>query len=333
MCEEDSDDSEAVAKLLEINDSIHRTVERYKLIKKGDIDAASRIPKGTLGTSTGVGKNAANELSLIDFDPEPSMENGSKGMATGTEATTVEDDLLGLSVEDNPSAQSGFISLGFGANSGVPGPPLLSSTMQEKFSTPFATTSPPQQPPQPPQHPRADYNPFSAFTSAQPSSKPASPLPLLQQRQPQQQRPQPKTSGAPIVQADPFAALVNPSSRSSSPFNRQTATRPVAPSSSLLDLADSSSQAGAPSRNGVATEDEWNFASSLPETTLPASRRLEVHSSLIKIDFFANRPAGQQSIQIMAQFSNNTARAIHGLHFQVAVEKVWLVLSKLIFRC
>ena len=53
MCEEESDDSEAVAKLLEINDSIHRTIERYKLIKKGDLDAASKIPKGTLGASMG----------------------------------------------------------------------------------------------------------------------------------------------------------------------------------------------------------------------------------------------------------------------------------------
>ncbi|MCJ1302906.1 hypothetical protein MMC08_005711, partial [Hypocenomyce scalaris] len=73
MCEEESDDQEAVAKLLEINDSIHRTVERYKLIKQGDLDAALKIPKGTLGTSTGVSRTADNELSLIDFggDPEP----------------------------------------------------------------------------------------------------------------------------------------------------------------------------------------------------------------------------------------------------------------------
>ena len=33
MCEEESDDHEAVAKLLEINDSIHRTIQRYKLVK------------------------------------------------------------------------------------------------------------------------------------------------------------------------------------------------------------------------------------------------------------------------------------------------------------
>src|SRR5271168_3315874 len=111
MCEEESDDHEAVAKLLEINDSIHRTVERYKLMKKGDVDAASKIAKGTLGTSTGVGKNAANELSLIDFDPEPSATSSTGDMldtSTGpSKATTVEDDLLSLSMNDNSYGQSG----------------------------------------------------------------------------------------------------------------------------------------------------------------------------------------------------------------------------------
>lgn len=118
MCEEESDDAEAVNKLLEINDSIHRTIERYKLIKQGDIVAASKIPKGTLGTSTGVSKNADNELSLIDFggdepSPDPSISTNG-GNASKTES--LEDDLLGLSMQDNAYGQSGGIALGFGAN-------------------------------------------------------------------------------------------------------------------------------------------------------------------------------------------------------------------------
>lgn len=118
MCEEESDDSEAVAKLLEINDSIHRTIERYKLMKKGDFDAANQIPRGTLGTSTGVGKNAANELSLIDFGGEESSSNGASAPAEQPAQTSVEDDLLGLSFQDNskPYGQAGGISLGFGEN-------------------------------------------------------------------------------------------------------------------------------------------------------------------------------------------------------------------------
>lgn len=119
MCEEESDDSEAVAKLLEINDSIHRTIERYKLIKKGDLAAASKIPKGTLGTSTGVGKTSDNELSLIDFDgdSEPSVgESASQSVGGQHKSESLEDDLLGLSFQDKNYGQSGGIALGFGAN-------------------------------------------------------------------------------------------------------------------------------------------------------------------------------------------------------------------------
>lgn len=118
MCEEESDDHEAVAKLLEINDSIHRTVERYKLMKKGDITGASQIAKGTLGTSIGVNSN--NELSLIDFGGE-SDTNGNDSAGTSQQHTNgLEDDLLGLSIGGGSSfGQGGGISLGFGANSGV----------------------------------------------------------------------------------------------------------------------------------------------------------------------------------------------------------------------
>ena len=114
MCEEESDDSEAVAKLLEINDSIHRTIERYKLIKKGDVDAASKIPQGTLGTSTGVHKTADNELSLIDFGGDEAQSSGPKSDEQKT--ASLQDDLLGLSVQDQGFGQGGGIALGFGAN-------------------------------------------------------------------------------------------------------------------------------------------------------------------------------------------------------------------------
>jgi ADP-ribosylation factor-binding protein GGA len=118
MCEEESDDHEAVAKLLEINDSIHRTVERYKLMKKGDVEAAQKIAKGTLGTSTGVSKNADNELSLIDFDG-PSDTNGDTNNTTGQQPGGLEDDLLGLSMSDSTFGQGGGISLGYGANTSM----------------------------------------------------------------------------------------------------------------------------------------------------------------------------------------------------------------------
>ena len=120
MCEEESDDQEAVAKLFEINDSIHRTIERYKLTKKGDLEGASKIPKGTLGTSTGVTKTADNELSLIDFSGDPEIKGDPSSNPDGIDeqkSASVEDDLLGLSISNQSYGQSGGIALGFGENS------------------------------------------------------------------------------------------------------------------------------------------------------------------------------------------------------------------------
>jgi len=128
MCEEESDDHEAVAKLLEINDSINRTIERYKRLKKGDIEGANQVAKGG---SKSAGKS--NELSLIDLDdnqpaPQPA--------APSTSASKIEDDLLGLSIGDTGGGgggssssssstygQTGSIALGFGANTSMTRPP------------------------------------------------------------------------------------------------------------------------------------------------------------------------------------------------------------------
>ena len=132
MCEEESDDQEAVAKLFEINDSIHRTIERYKLIKKGDVDGASKIPQGTLGTSTGVGKTANNELSLIDFSGDPEPSGSASGTVNGSseqKETSLQDDLLGLSVQDQDYGQGGGIALGFGANSSKGSPSGATGTI------------------------------------------------------------------------------------------------------------------------------------------------------------------------------------------------------------
>jgi ADP-ribosylation factor-binding protein GGA len=124
MCEEESEDHEAVAKLLEINDSIHRTVERWKLLKKGDVEGAAKIAKGApipsfqSSAKAGGGVSAANELSLIDFDAEVSGSDGTgNNVGSSSQAGGLENDLLGLSMGDsNTFGQGGGISLGFGAN-------------------------------------------------------------------------------------------------------------------------------------------------------------------------------------------------------------------------
>lgn len=133
MCEEESDDHEAVAKLLDINDSIHRTVERYRLLKKGDHEGAANIAAGgpihVAASSTN--KGAASEQSLIDFDADAVGANGSGPGDRGASQTAgVEHDLLGLSIGDSSSfGQTGGIALGFGANTSehlLPSPASLS---------------------------------------------------------------------------------------------------------------------------------------------------------------------------------------------------------------
>lgn len=84
-------------------------------MKKGDMTAAAQIPKGTLGTSgAGVTKGPDNELSLIDFGPEDALgDEPPAAQATGKAPASLEDDLLGLSVNESNSGQ---ISLGGAGN-------------------------------------------------------------------------------------------------------------------------------------------------------------------------------------------------------------------------
>jgi ADP-ribosylation factor-binding protein GGA len=130
MCEEESDDHEAVAKLFEINDSIHRTVERYKLMKKGDMEGAAKVASGAPPPSQSAAagaSSAANELSLIDFDADAPSSNGNGAGPSTSQTGGLENDLLGLDLggESSTYGQGGNIALGFGANSSMS--PLPSS--------------------------------------------------------------------------------------------------------------------------------------------------------------------------------------------------------------
>ncbi|KAG8529149.1 uncharacterized protein KY384_005784 [Bacidia gigantensis] len=237
MCEEESDDAEAVAKLLEINDSIHRTIERYKLVKQGDLEAASKIPKGTLGTSTGVTKTGDNELSLIDFSGEAESQgdaNGNTDATGGQRATSVEDDLLGLSIQNQDYGQSGGIALGFGANTNIPGPSLLSSTTQGN-----SARAPSDQPPAYQQptlsHPKPNYDPFSSVNSSSRHASGTSTPAGFSSFQSQFQQPPKSTQTAP----DPFASLSSPQpSQSVQPSQIPQASA----SASLFDFSSSSTQ-------------------------------------------------------------------------------------------
>lgn len=317
MCEEESDDHEAVARLLEINDSIHRTVERYKLMKKGDMEGASKIAAGAPPSSqpSASSGNTANELSLIDFDGDASGEtngNGSSAAAGGSsQGAGIENDLLGLDIGGDSSnfGQGGNIVLGFGANQSkyfsfaicylqrfcmfwftdmnvpctdIPGPALLSSMTQDNSARGNIANQAPS------------FAQFGSFSSPAVSQS-TTPQPSAQQ----QPQPPPAYQGA----ADPFAALAGTSSTSTPP-----------PSGRV------------PQPTGANEDDEWSFASSLPPaaaSSKPKEHKGSISESSLRTDFLAGRTTGaSNSIHMAFAFSNNSAQPITELHFQLAVTKV-----------
>ncbi|KAH6638562.1 VHS domain-containing protein [Truncatella angustata] len=292
MCEEESEDHEAVAKLLEINDSIHRTVERWKLVKKGDYEGAAKIAQGapipslqSTAKPGASGGSAANELSLIDFDGDASGTNGaSNNEGSSSQAGGLENDLLGLSMGDSGGfGQAGGISLGFGANPNVPG--LLSSTTQNSTAGGVPTTTSP-----PPQA----FSPFSAFTSAPSASQSNTPQPNFMSAF------APPKASAPAN--DPFASLTSPQ------FGSKPATpKPAAPAPAVSN-----------------DEDEWSFSSALPSDTpaLPKEHSAVVKEGQLRIDMKAARsPQAPAAIALSFAFSNATPQPISELHFELAVTK------------
>ncbi|KAG7434689.1 putative ADP-ribosylation factor-binding protein [Fusarium oxysporum f. sp. raphani] len=269
MCEEESDDHEAVAKLLEINDSIHRTAERYKLMKKGDIEGAAKVAAGgpppSAPGATASSSSATNELSLIDFDVDASSNGAqsSNAAAPSANAGGLENDLLGLDIggESSSFGQGGGIALGFGANQNIPGPALLSSMTQDNSARGQVST------PTPP--------PFSQFASfSQPVSQSTTPQPHFQQQPPPPSQPA----------SDPFAIL------GAGNLNSQRAS-PAPPQPQPAATAND--------------DDEWNFSSALPQSQASQrSTRLRApgNENAINIVFaFSNnvtQPIGELHFQL-----------------------------------
>ncbi|GAW17180.1 hypothetical protein ANO14919_066330 [Xylariales sp. No.14919] len=283
MCEEESDDHEAVAKLFEINDSIHRTVERWKLLKKGDVEGADKLAQGAPIPTASSASGKANELSLIDFDGDAGTNGAETEAASSSQTGGVENDLLGLSLGDSSGSfgQGGSISLSFGANQNIPGPALLSSLTQNSTAKgPSPTPTPPP------------FSPYSGFASKPSASQSTTPQPALGQYSAFSQPP-PKAS-------DPFAAL------GSSQFSSKPVT-PQPPAAATDDDEWSFSSALPPEA---------------PAPSLPREHQAVVSNSLLRINMKAARP-GQlpNALGLLFSFSNTSPQPISDLHFQLAVTK------------
>lgn len=264
-------------------------------MKSGDVVAAQKIPHGTLGTLTGVSKNANNEFSLIDFGNDDVTEVPT---SSTSKQSSVENDLLGLSLSDTSYGQSGGIALGFGANSNVPGPALLSSIMQQSSAkSPIPTTTKQSQSGLPP----PNYDAFAAFNTP-PQSRTPQPS-LLQQKQQQQQTPRQTTS-------DPFSILNAPGKVVPNPLYN--------PASKQKQTTNITKSSNGPS----SVEDDWNFSSALPDE-IPSKSMITVSQKEIGIAFQVSRRAiPEATIDVLARFSNRSSNPVTELTFQVAVTKV-----------
>ncbi|KAK8156438.1 ADP-ribosylation factor-binding protein-like protein GGA1 [Phyllosticta citrichinensis] len=312
MCEEESDDHEAVAKLFEINDSIHRTLERYRLVKKGDVEGAAKIPKGTLGTSgAGVKIGPDNELSLIDFGG-PEDEASAAGQAepsssaAAPKGNALEDDLLGLNIGGDSFGQGGVISLDSMNGAASPSQPSPQPPIQSLLGSTSLTSQAPAA--------QTNYNALASLGGLSSSAQPTPPqqTPMFSPP-PQQQAPPPKP-------ADPFASLAS-TSRTGSPFQFQQSLKPAtSPSNALFDLASTPTPPPATQGPQKSTQgnddDEWNFASALPDQ--PSVQT--VINTNIKADFTVTRE-GDNVIHIFSSISNNTSLPISDLTIQLAVTR------------
>jgi hypothetical protein len=330
MCEEESEDHEAVAKLFEINDSIHRTIERYKLFKKGDIEGANKIPKGTLGKSgAGVTKGADNSLNLIDFgDTEPTQAPTPSGSTVPEQpkqpalaGTALEDDLLGLSLGSSSYGQSGGISLGGSNGSGKYYLKII--RLRANAFTVLGLSGVPVPKPQQTQPSQAINDIFGALPNSG-RSQLSSPQPYTSSQSSSQQT---------LSTPDPFAALTSSTPRQASPFQFQQSINPQSSSSAsgsvdLLGVGTSTAspnlaQSSTPATGPANDDDEWTFTSAVPDT----SKEITVVNTSVKILFTVSRES-DTVVLIRSRISNNTPAPISELTFQSAVSKVCSITSR-----
>lgn len=73
IIEEEREDELKVKELLDLNDSCNHLIEKFQLLKQGNVDGASKIAvKGSTGTTS-------DSLNLIDFDDEGPISNDTSG--------------------------------------------------------------------------------------------------------------------------------------------------------------------------------------------------------------------------------------------------------------
>jgi ADP-ribosylation factor-binding protein GGA len=125
----------------------------------------------------------------------------------------------------------------------------------------------------------------------------------------------------PARSPDPFAALTS-TPRQGSPFQYQQSIKQPPSAPATVDLLGgaipvASSNLAQASTSVSNDDDEWTFASSVPDT----SKELTVTNTSINILFNVSRET-DTTILINSRISNNTSQPIEALTLQLAASKV-----------
>ena len=125
MVEDEAEDQEAVAKLLELKEIIEADLEKYDRLRKGDFQGAQHVVVKPMYPLVSNAVNYSNitptkkstngaPTSLIDFDGDLGGSTISGSSKQNYDTGNLLDDLAGLSFQSNliPFGQGGSISLG-----------------------------------------------------------------------------------------------------------------------------------------------------------------------------------------------------------------------------
>ena len=130
-----------------------------------------------------------------------------------------------------------------------------------------------------------------------------------------------QSSFQPARSPDPFAALSS-TPRQGSPFQYQQSVKSTPPPSATVDLLGGAiptptSNLAQSSTSAANDDDEWDFASSVPDTNVD----ITVTNTSVHVVFTVTRET-DTSLLILSRISNNTALSISSLTLQVAASKV-----------
>jgi len=115
IIEEEQDDEDSVQELLRINDTVNSLVEKYNLLKAGDIQNASKIHAASAGSGV------KDSLNLIDFgdDDDAATEAQASGSNTGGGADDLLGELSDLSFGNNNNNTSSNVTSNFGSGGDI----------------------------------------------------------------------------------------------------------------------------------------------------------------------------------------------------------------------